>query len=44
MMPPGADGAIAANEGSCSSMPDTRTGNLDVIGDGDRNVAHVRTL
>jgi len=42
MMPPGADGAIAANEGSFSFMPDKRTEILDVFGEGDRTVAHVR--
>jgi predicted ester cyclase len=42
MMPAGADGAIAANEGSYSFMPDKRTEILDLFGGGDRTVAHVR--
>ena len=42
MMPPGADGAIASNEGSFSFMPDRRTEILDLFGEGDRTVAHVR--
>jgi predicted ester cyclase len=42
MMPPGVEGAIAANEGAFGSYPDKRTEILDIFGDGDRVVAHVR--
>lgn len=42
MMPPGAEGAIAANEGAHATMPDRRTEILDLFGEGDRTVAHVR--
>jgi len=42
MMPAGVEGAIAANEGSFSFMPDRRTEILDLFGEGDRTVAHVR--
>src|SRR4029079_13247857 len=42
MMPPGAEGAIAANEGSFAFMPDKRTEILDLFGESDRTVAHVR--
>ena len=41
MMPPGVDGAIAANEGARISYPDKRSRILDIFGDGDRVVAHV---
>ena len=42
MMPPGVEGAIAANEGSFESFPDKRSEILDVFGQGDRVVTHVR--
>ena len=42
MMPPGVVGAIAANEGSHSAFPDRRTEILEIFGDGDRVVSHVR--
>jgi predicted ester cyclase len=42
MMPPGVEGAIAANEGGFSSYPDKRTEILEIFGDGDRVVSHVR--
>ena len=42
MMPPGVEGAIAANEGSHSAFPDRKTEILDIFGDGDRTVSHVR--
>ena len=42
MMPPGADGAIAANEGAHASFPDRRTEILEIFGDADRVVSHVR--
>jgi predicted ester cyclase len=42
MMPPGVEGAIAANEGSFVSYPDKRTEILEIFGDGDRVVSHVR--
>lgn len=42
MMPPGAEGAIAANEGAFSFYPDKRSEITDIFGEGDRVVAHVR--
>ena len=42
MMPPGVEGAIAANEGSFTTFSDKRTEILDIFGDGDRVVSHVR--
>jgi predicted ester cyclase/pimeloyl-ACP methyl ester carboxylesterase len=42
MLPPGVEGAIAANEGSVASFPDKRTEILEIFGDGDRVVSHVR--
>ncbi|HEV8564469.1 MAG TPA: ester cyclase [Actinomycetota bacterium] len=42
MMPAGIEGCITANEGSFTSFPDRRTEVLDVFGEGDRVVAHVR--
>jgi predicted ester cyclase len=42
MMPPGVEGAIAANEGAFTFMPDRRTEILDLFGEADRTVAHVR--
>lgn len=42
MVPPGVEGAIAANEGSFSFFSDKRTEILEIFGDGDRVVSHVR--
>ncbi len=42
MVPAGVEGAIAANEGSFSFFPDMRTEILEIFGDGDRVVSHVR--
>jgi len=42
MMPPGVEGAIAANEGAFLSYPDKRTEILEIFGDRDRTVSHVR--
>jgi predicted ester cyclase len=42
MLPPGVEGAIAANAGSVASFPDKRTEILEIFGDGDRVVSHVR--
>jgi len=42
MMPAGVEGAIAANEGAHATMPDRRSEILDLFGEGDRTVAHVR--
>jgi predicted ester cyclase len=42
MMPPGVEGAIVANEGAVASYPDKRTEILEIFGDGDRVVSHVR--
>jgi predicted ester cyclase len=42
MMPPGVEGAIAANEGGFMSFPDKRSEILDIFGEGDRVVSHVR--
>jgi predicted ester cyclase len=41
-LPPGVEGAIAANEGSFAGMSDRRTEILEIFGDGDRVVSHVR--
>jgi predicted ester cyclase len=42
MLPPGVEGAIAANEGSFQSFSDRHTEILEIFGDGDRVVSHVR--
>jgi predicted ester cyclase len=42
MVPPGVEGAIAANEGTFSFFSDYKTEILEIFGDGDRTVAHVR--
>ena len=42
ILPPGVEGAITSNEGAFASYPDKRTEVLDIFGDGDRVVAHVR--
>ena len=41
-LPAGVEGAIAANEGSFASFSDRRTEILEIFGDGDRVVSHVR--
>ena len=41
-LPPGAEGAKAADMGAHQSFPDKRTEILDIFGEGDRVVAHVR--
>ncbi len=41
-LPPGAEGAIASNEGSFGAFSDRRTEILEIFGDGDRVVSHVR--
>jgi len=42
MMPPGVEGCIAADQGGRASFPDKRTEILDIFGEGDRVVTHVR--
>jgi predicted ester cyclase len=42
MMPAGVEGAIAANEGSFSFFSDKRSEILEIFGNGDRVVSHVR--
>jgi len=42
MMPPAVDGCIAANEGGFTAYPDKVTEVLDIFGEGDRVVSHVR--
>jgi predicted ester cyclase len=42
MLPAGVEGAIMANEGSFASFPDRRTEILEIFGDRDRVVSHVR--
>jgi predicted ester cyclase len=42
MMPPGVEGAIAANEGAHATYPDRKTEILEIFGDGDKVVSHVR--
>ena len=42
MVPAGAEGAIAANEGGFSFFSDKRSEILEIFGDGDRTVSHVR--
>lgn len=42
MGPPGVEGAIAAAQGGYQSFPDKRTEVLDLFGQGDRVVAHIR--
>jgi predicted ester cyclase len=42
MVPAGVEGAIAANEGSFSFFSDKRSEILEIFGDGDRVVSHVR--
>ena len=42
MVPAGVEGAIAANEGAASFFSDKRTEIMEIFGDDDRVVAHVR--
>ena len=42
MVPAGVEGAIAANEGAFSFFSDKRSEILEIFGDGDRVVSHVR--
>ncbi len=42
MVPAGVEGAIAANEGTISFFPDVRTEILEIFGEGDRVMSHVR--
>ncbi len=42
MVPAGVEGAIAANEGTFSFFSDYQTEILEIFGDGDRVVSHVR--
>jgi predicted ester cyclase len=41
-LPPGVEGAIASNEGSFQGFSDRATEILEVFGEGDRVVSHVR--
>jgi hypothetical protein len=41
-LPAGVEGAIAANEGGFTSFSDKRTEILEIFGEGDRVVSHVR--
>jgi predicted ester cyclase len=42
MVPPGVEGAITANEGAFTYFSDKRSEILEVFGEGDRVVSHVR--
>ena len=42
MVPAGVEGAIAANEGAFSFFSDKRSEILEIFGNGDRTVSHVR--
>jgi predicted ester cyclase len=42
MVPAGVEGAVAANEGAFSFFSDRHTEILEIFGDGDRVVSHVR--
>ena len=42
MVPTGVEGAIAANEGAFSFFSDKRSEILEIFGNGDRTVSHVR--
>lgn len=42
MVPAGVEGAIAANEGGFSFFSDKRSEILEIFGNGDRTVSHVR--
>lgn len=41
-LPAGVEGAIASNEGGFQAFSDKRTEILEIFGDGDRAVSHVR--
>ena len=41
-LPPGVEGAIASNEGSFQGFSDRTTEILEIFGEGDRVVSHVR--
>jgi predicted ester cyclase len=43
-LPSGVEGAIASNEGSFQAFSDKRTEILEIFGDGDRVVSHVRMM
>ncbi len=43
-LPPGVEGAIAVNEGTFAMYPDKRTEILEIFGEGDRVVVHVRFM
>ncbi len=42
MVPPGVEGCVAADQGTHTYFPDGKTEILDIFGDGDRVVSHVR--
>jgi predicted ester cyclase len=42
MVPPGVEGAIAADQGAWTFFSDKRSEILEIFGDGDRTVSHVR--
>ena len=42
MVPPGVEGAIAASQGTHTYFPDGVTQILDIFGEGDRVVTHIR--
>lgn len=42
MMPAGVEGCVAADQGGRMSYPDKKTEILDVFGEGDKVVAHIR--
>lgn len=41
-MPPGVEGAVAADQGTWTAFPDKKTEILDIFGEGDKVVSHVR--
>ena len=44
VLPAGVEGAVASNEGGWTSFPDRTTEILDIFGEGDRVVAHIRMM
>lgn len=42
MMPPGVEGCVAADQGTWMSFPDKKSEILDIFGERDKVVAHVR--
>jgi predicted ester cyclase len=42
MLPAGVEGAVASNEGGFASFPDKRSEILEIFGEGDKTVSHVR--